>query len=150
MTRSLRWLAAGLAVCGCSGGGSPVTKVAGTVTLDHKPLAGADVLFWPKDDLTLGAGMGTTGPDGRFAVVPDPRHGIPMKPGRYVVVVSKSAGPPGVAADDVAAPSGGAPGARGLVPEVYGSKESSPLVVEVKAGDNDFPLALESRPIRVR
>lgn len=148
MTRSLRWLAVALALCGCSGGGSSVTKVVGTVTLDHKPVTGADVLFWPKDDLALGAGMGTTDRDGRFAVVPDPRHGVPMKPGRYVVVVSKSAGPPGVMADDVAAPAGGAPGARSLIPEVYGSKESSPLLVEVKAGDNDFPLTLESRPKR--
>lgn len=145
MTRSLRWLVVALAACGCSGGGSPVTTVAGTVTLDNKPLAGADVLFWPKDDLALGAGMGTTGPDGRFAVVPDPRHGVPMKPGRYVAVVSKTVGPPGATAEDVAAPAGGGPEARSLIPEMYGSKESSPLVVEVKAGDNDFPLALESR-----
>lgn len=146
MTRSLRWLLVALVVCGCSGGGSPVTKVAGTVTLDNKALAGADVLFWPKDDLNLGAGMGTTGPDGRFTVVPDPRHGVTMKPGWYVVVVGKTAGPPGATADDVAAPAGGVPGARSLIPEVYGSKERSPLVVEVTAGDNDFPLALEGRP----
>src|SRR5262249_7673373 len=61
---------------------------------------------WRTGRADLGAGMGTTGPDGRFAVVPAPRHGIPMKLGRYVVV-SKSAGLPGVTADDVAAPSGG-------------------------------------------
>jgi hypothetical protein len=71
-----------------------------------------------------------------------------MKPGHYVVVVSKTAGPPGAGADDVAAPAGGAEGARSLVPEVYASKESSPLVVEVKAGENDFPLPLEGRTKR--
>jgi hypothetical protein len=146
-------LATALFACGC-GGGNPVKKVTGTVTLDNKPLAGAEVLFWPDNNqLDLGSCQAVTGPDGKFVAFPDPRFGITAKPGRYVALVVKYSHaantPLAKGGEDIPRPAGDDVDAfkgRNVLPDVYNDKKRSPFKVEIKAGDNDFPLALSTHP----
>jgi hypothetical protein len=57
--------AALVVTAGCGGGAKPV-KVAGRVTLDDQPLAGATVTFTPTDAGTGHIAAGRTGEDGEF------------------------------------------------------------------------------------
>jgi hypothetical protein len=138
-----------LPLAGCSSG-TGVKKVTGTVTLDGNPLAGAEVQFWPKDDILLGSYLSRTGADGHFELFQDPRPGVGVKPGRYVVLVVKYGareGWPPKPGDDLPVPaSEGMPWTQNTLPPIYNDKEHSPFIVEIKKGDNDFPLALASQP----
>ena len=92
MSRFLRCLLAALAalpLVGCSSG-TGVKKVTGTVTLDGDPLAGAEVQFWPKDDIQLGSHLSRTGADGRFELFQDPRPGVGIKPGVVLDEISNT------------------------------------------------------------
>jgi hypothetical protein len=152
MSRFLRCLLAALAalpLVGCSSG-TGVKKVTGTVTLDGDPLAGAEVQFWPKDDIQLGSHLSRTGADGRFELFQDPRPGVGIKPGRYVVLVTKYGAkegwPPKPGDDLPVAAAEGMPWTKNTLPAIYNDKEHSPLIVEIQKGDNDFPIPLESQP----
>src|SRR5438132_12905643 len=74
---------------GCGGGGPKLVNVTGTVTLNGKPLSGADIVFTP-DQSTKDAFVGSdvTGPEGNFKVMSNGRAGV--APGKYKVIVSKS------------------------------------------------------------
>jgi hypothetical protein len=129
-----------LAVVGC-GDGNAVGRVTGVVRLDGKPLGHTDVTFWPKDDSALGTYATRSGTDGRFELFRDPRPGSYIKPGRYVALVAKVT--PAPAEVEVAAV---ASNLRNSLPPIYDDKQRSPLIVDIKAGDNDVPLDLKSRP----
>ena len=141
-----------VAVCGCAREpDNPVTVVTGTVTVDGNPLAGAEVIFWPKDNLELGTNIpAVTGSDGKFEVFPNLQTGVILKPGSYRVLIGKyvpikpdAAGQPAdVGPDDDYDPYRG----RNILPAVYNHKQRSPNLVEIKAGENDFQVELKSRP----
>jgi hypothetical protein len=79
--------AAGLS--GCGGGGPKLVAVTGTVTLNGKPLEGAEVVFLPDVSNPNGLpGNDVTGPAGNYKVMTQGRSGL--VPGKYKVVVKKS------------------------------------------------------------
>jgi hypothetical protein len=89
MNRSLPIAAAALlAGCGWSDPSRPV-PVSGTVTLEGKPLAGAQVTFAPAPENEHGSsGSDVTGSSGYFKVMANGRAGL--APGGYRVVISKT------------------------------------------------------------
>lgn len=111
---------------GCAGKDA-VSDVSGSVLLDGQPLADADVLFVPKDDTSLGTHAATTDSEGKFRLIPD--RNIPIKPGVYVVTVSKLE-------------STGAGKRRALgkmvntLPLVYSKRDRTPLKADIQQGDN--------------
>jgi hypothetical protein len=140
----IAWLAfVGLAA-GC---GEPVNEVSGTVRLDGQPLADASVQFHPADDLYLGLYYGRTDADGRFVLAS--RAGNSVKPGKYVVLISKPVKKDGSAPSPEDDPMEMArPGTlHNALPPVYESKATSPFTAEVHPGKNDLPLfSLRSKP----
>ena len=78
---------------GCGEGGPRLVPVTGTVTLNGKPLADATISFVPDPsnaDITPGGDK--TGPEGNYKAMYQSRSGL--APGKYVVLVSKTAAPP--------------------------------------------------------
>jgi hypothetical protein len=139
-------LAAVLLAAGCGRPPAGAT-VAGRLTLDGRPLADANVQFYPKDDLSLGLYYGGTDAEGRFTL--RGRGGPVLKPGRYVVLVKrlvkKDGKPPRPDEDQTAYVMPGS--LRNTVPEVYGDKDHSPHTVEVVPGHNELPaMDLKGRP----
>jgi hypothetical protein len=130
---------AGGMACGCGEKGG---KVKGKILLDRKPLAGAHVQFWPKENLKLGSYGATTDENGQFEITPDPRFSKLVKPGKYVVLVAKYKQPKGAKPNE-AGPlplAFGPNGAPNLLPGIYNDKYRTPLVAEVTVGDNDLPV----------
>lgn len=84
-------------IVGCSSGGPAPPKlvpVAGKVMLDGTPLAGASVIFIPKDQTKGTGGSGVTDAEGKY----EARHQsnkTGIEPGTYAVVFSKIAMPDG-------------------------------------------------------
>ena len=127
---SARSIAGALSACliaGC-GGGAPTADVSGSVTLDGRPLADAQVQFVPATDANLGTLVGTTDPGGTFSISRDAAGG-PALAGSYVVLVSKPVG------------AGGGMGAvvKNDVPDVYQDRNRTPLKADLKAGSNSLP-----------
>jgi hypothetical protein len=132
---------------GCSGASG--ARVSGAVHLDGKPLQGAAVHFWPREDLDLGVYQGKTGPDGRFQL--KGRFGPEVKPGRYVVLLFLDVKKDGtLPRDDDDWKELAVPGAlRNTLPPRYSDKANPPFTVEVKDGDNVLePFQLSSQPDR--
>lgn len=95
MNRMLKTLVVPAAACslllaGCGGEGTNpnLVPVAGTVTLDNQPLAGASITFIPTGATAGQGGTGQTGPDGKYELTHF-REGKGVDPGEYSVVVSK-------------------------------------------------------------
>jgi len=84
-----------LALVGCSRSGPPLVAVTGTVTLDDRPLEGAQVTFIPADAIPGAGASGRTGPDGKYLL--HSRNGNGIAAGEYRVIVSKRVMPDGVA-----------------------------------------------------
>lgn len=110
------------AAAGCKGE-EPVPAVAGTVTVNGRPVPGGTVTFYPdaaKGNASPHLPTGVIEADGRFEVcLPEARKGAP--PGWYRVVV--------FAADD---PQPGKP-VRFFVHKKYTDRGTTPLSVEVVA-----------------
>ena len=138
-----------LATAGCSDGiDRSVTNVTGTVLMDGKPLAGAQVVFYPKDKLSLGDSIpASTDEDGKFFLVKNIQSDVILKPGMYRVLVGKfSSKPPPNAKPPEEDPDYDAFRGYNILPSVYNLKGKSPNIVEVKSGDNDFTVELKSKP----
>ncbi|WP_439620539.1 hypothetical protein [Gemmata sp.] len=132
-----RTLAAALVAAlpvGCgSPAGSPSAEVTGSVTLDGKPLAGAEVQFVPKGNAALGLHAAKTDAGGRFRVTRDAPNN-PVKPGTYAVLVSKVSG-----GNDPSQPGGGMEAQKNEVPAVYQDRNHTPLTAEVRDGATELP-----------
>jgi len=101
LTRSLLPLIpAAVLLIGCGGDETARIKlvpVTGTVTLNNKPLEGAEVLFTPDPENAASTpGSDVTGPDGNYKVFFRGRAGL--APGKYSVVVTKTILPGGASA----------------------------------------------------
>src|SRR5262245_27155263 len=82
------------ALAGC-GSGPKLVPVTGTVTLDGKPLEGANIVFVPDPgNAAITQGTDLTGASGNYKVMYNNRTGI--SPGKYKVAVSKLQAKPGV------------------------------------------------------
>lgn len=116
------------AVGGCGRGGASAV-VEGTVLLNGQPLADAQVQLLPRGDDGLGAHTATTDAGGHFTIRADAANN-PVKPGPYVVVVTKLAMKSGAA---------GMGALVNEVPPVYQARARTPLTVEVQPGANQLP-----------
>jgi len=142
-----------LLAIGCGGSDRTLVPVTGTVTYNGAAVEGALVTF-------TNAGItafDSTDAEGKFSL--NTRAGDGAEPGKYTVTVRKFtevAGPPAATEGasvsnpgpgrmaEVAAAAGEVAQPESLLPEVYGSLQTTPLRdYEVKAdGANDFPLVL--------
>jgi hypothetical protein len=113
----------------------------GQVTLDGKPVAGAEVVFFPRvaDGLAANAATDT---DGRFSLSTNDFPGV--RPGHYKVLVAKRESPPVVELEREE--KRGGPGvnkmkaatqSRNVLPEIYGDLQSTTLEFEVPPGGSD-------------
>jgi hypothetical protein len=144
-------------LAGCGSRGPEVHLVEGVVTLDGLALAGADVGFSPAAPGKGISAVGGTRDDGSFtlnAVGAHPGRGTAV--GEYIVTVRKfdnqssqsfvsyeergRDAPPPV----LSQPGKADPPVRSLVPEVYGSLQTSPLRATVSHGRNSFRFELKS------
>jgi hypothetical protein len=123
-----------ISLAGCGRG--PITRVTGQVTLDGKPLDGAQVQFVQKSDPALGYASAITNAAGAFTIEPDARNNNLLRPGLFVVLVSKDV--PQNASGEMGTP------LLHLVPAIYGIQAQTPLSAEIKEGDNPLP------PLEVR
>ncbi len=120
-------------VAGCSGAAA---SVSGTVTLDGQPLTTGNVSFYPDGDVGAPA-YGQIDAQGRYSLKTGSEAGL--APGGYTVVVLATKDPP-EPYDKTGAENPPIP----ITPGKYGRVETSDLKVQVKAGGNDIPLALQS------
>jgi hypothetical protein len=122
------------AVTGC--GGPNAASVSGTITLDGKPLPTANVSFYPDGGANAPA-YGQSDASGRYSLSTGPDAGL--APGKYVAVVVATKEPP-QPYDKTGAEIPPIP----ITPHKYSDTNTSDLKVEVKAGSNDIPLALQT------
>jgi hypothetical protein len=149
-SRRIIMLTAALALlpAGCGGKGG---KVTGSVTLDGRPLADAQVQFVPADDPSLPSASAMTSADGGFEVRPHPQTGVTLRPGRYHVFVSKHVQRDGTVPSGEEAEMLRAGGTlRNALPARYSNQPESDhgpvLTAEIKGGDQELaPFALQSR-----
>ncbi|HLJ96841.1 MAG TPA: hypothetical protein VKU02_26945 [Gemmataceae bacterium] len=133
------------AASGCSTAGTG--KVTGSVKLDGKPLADAEVRFCPTDDRDRIGNSTRTHSDGSFELELHPQFGKTLLPGHYVALVSKlvqknGAVPPAEDAGMLLA----AGSLHNSLPPMYDEFDKSPFKVEIGKGDNALaPFELKSR-----
>jgi hypothetical protein len=125
--------------CGCSGGKGP--KVTGSVTLNGQPLADAQVVFEPVTRKSgLGGAVTRTDQDGKFEVRPQPKSGQTLKPGKYVVLITKLVDKNGnVPSAEEFAQLQRARALRNTLPPRYNDKDFPQFPVDIKEGDNHLP-----------
>lgn len=113
--------------------GPPLVPATGTVTLDGKPLAAADIMLIPQGDTKGNGGVGRTDPAGKFELVQSDnrqRKGIPT--GEYKVILSKYIKPDG--ADYTPDPNVGpidTGGFKELLPAAYTDQEHAKLTANI-------------------
>src|SRR5207247_148223 len=122
--------------CGSKTAGPPLVPVEGVVTLDGKPLAGANIMLQPRGE-TRGdrASFGKTDASGKFVITSaDGKHkGAAV--GNYQVVIGKLIKPDG--SDFIPDPNSGPEdtgGFRQLLPAAYSDEAKSVLTAEVPDG----------------
>jgi len=120
-------------VAGCS---SNAASVSGTVTLDGQPLTTGNVSFHP-DGGSGAPAYGQIDAQGRYTLSTGTDAGL--APGKYVAVVVATKDPP----KPYDATGSEVPPIP-ITPTKYGQVATSDLHVDVKAGRNDIPLALQS------
>lgn len=138
-TTFLAALAAALALtaAGCGAPAGPARQpVAGTVTLDGKPLDSGTITFLPDD-----GGPGAFGPIHAGTYQFSAADGPP--PGRYRVEIVDPR-PTGKQVPDPDAPSGTVAEVRNAIPPRYNARTELEAVV-VDTADNSFPFDLSTR-----
>lgn len=126
---------ASIVACGCSGGDTPdLGKVTGKVTLDGKPVAGANIQFYPTEGGRASSAVSDDSGQYELTYKGDLKG---AKVGPHVVSVTTAMSPEGEPGDE-----NYKPGQEETIPEKY--QGDSELKVDVKAGDNEIPLELKS------
>lgn len=122
-------------ILGCGDDGPELATVSGTVTLDQKPVAGADLIFKPQ---TAGGSpaYGTTDGEGNYTLMfTRDKEGAML--GKHNVEIETHKLSPGDLGDGVPIPE--------YVPIPRKYKEPGALTAEVKDGDNDIDFVLDSK-----
>lgn len=128
-----------------------VKAVTGRVTWNGQPLAGAQVQFCAPAGVERPSYTALTDADGRFEVFKDPRPGLGLQPGRYVILVAKFTGAAAAPKGEVAAAplqEGILPGTYNILPPLYNDRTKCPFNVDLHPGDNYIPLVLEGKERR--
>jgi|SRR5581483_2427767 len=111
-----------------------LVPVAGTVSIDQKPLQGAMVVFIPVDDTSGVGGSGRTQADGSYQLK-YLRGGAGVFPGKYKVVVSKRVMPDGSPLpDDDETPPHESPARESLPPHFSGREQTRLTAVVPETG----------------
>jgi hypothetical protein len=132
---------------GCSGGKG---KITGTVKVNGTPVEGAKVEFRPSDK-KLGRSItyAYTGPDGKFELLPPRGASEALKPGKYVVLITKWVDkktgkvPSEEERGQLEARLGPQPEGsmlrkyRNDIPREYSDEAFPKITVEIKAGSNE-------------
>ncbi len=124
-------VALGAFVLGC--GGSDLKPVRGTVKFGDKPLAGANVAFYPVGKGPVGTA--TTDSDGTFAVKTGAQEGL--KPGEYQISVIKTGEVPPESLGNPEVPP------PRITPDKYANPKTSGLTYTVPGGSCDLELKSE-------
>ena len=119
---------------GCGGSGNQ-SEVTGKVLLDGQPLGGAQLQLLPKADVTLGMHSGSTDATGAFTIVEAASSNTPIRPGSYVVLVSKFS----VKGNAANLPAGGMGGMANEVPDLYLDRNTTPLTIEIQSAKTTLP-----------
>jgi hypothetical protein len=124
-----------LAMCSLGCGGPHGANVSGTVTLDGKPLANANVTFHPAGGEGAIA-YGQTNASGNYVLATGTEQGL--APGDYAatVIATVEVPPETPNAETTFKP---------ITPAKYADVEQTDLMPTVTAGSNDIPLALTSQ-----
>ena len=127
------WLLPGLLLAGCGPSHPKTLSVSGTVTYHKEPLAGAGIVFFPKDgEKGLSPAMGQTDANGKYTLKTLGDNGA--MPGEYQVFITASEPlPPGSKPGDEP---------KSRIPKKYGST-SSGLTASVARGHQDLNFDLE-------
>jgi len=156
-TRRLCAIVASLALLGCGEGGPELASVSGKVTKGGKPLAGVNVTFAPK---AAGPSSGArTDSEGKFvlicqsgkagAVIGEHKAVLQAvadskvdsnsdpKAAMDAMFKARSGGPKGKNVDPSKAAAAESP-----FPPEYGDPAKTPLTYQVKAGSNEFDIAI--------
>jgi hypothetical protein len=154
LTRAAAATLLALAAAGCGDGSPkplPTHPVGGKVTLDGRPLAGAEIWLVPTSEGVRDAAItirpyARSGPDGAFAVTSYLENdGAPA--GEYAVMVVPAGRPARADDEDPEQPR---PGGKGgprppPFPAKYKSPKLSGLTATVRAGPNQIDLDLKSK-----
>ena len=137
-------------IAGCGDGKLATLKVTGTITLDGKPLPGANVNFSPKSVGEGDAAYAVTNVDGHYTLQTAlGKVDAGTTPGEYFVTVTKmeESAPPVAASDsDTGMSSGTPPPPKSLIPERYGRVGTSDLTANIEKGQpNVFNFDLKSQ-----
>lgn len=143
-------LVAPLLLAGCGEGGPVLVPVSGTVTLNGKPLEGAELTFVPDPTNTqVTPGADVTGPEGNYKAMYQARSGLAV--GKYKVIVSKKAATqplPEVFKEDPSMASM-AGMTKETLPAAYGDASKTSFSVEVppegKIADFDIKASSKSK-----
>ncbi len=156
-TRRLCAIVTSLVLLGCGEGGPELASVSGTVTKGGKPLAGVNVTFAPT---AAGPSSGArTDADGKFILIcQSGKMGAIVGEHKAVLQavaeskVDSNSDPKGAMEAMLKARSGGAKGknvdpskvaaAETPFPPEYGDPGKTPLTYTVKAGSNEFDIAI--------
>ncbi|MCY2988418.1 MAG: prepilin-type N-terminal cleavage/methylation domain-containing protein [Planctomycetota bacterium] len=105
------------------------------VLLDGQPLSGAQVQLLPKGDVALGMHSGSTDATGAFTIVEVASSNTPIRPGAYVVLVSKFS----VKGNVADLPAGGMGAMVNEVPDIYQDRNATPLTIEIQSAKTKLP-----------
>lgn len=133
-----------LLAAGCGPGRPATVPVRGAVTLDGKPVAGAQVMLMPQEGGR--PAQGVTDDAGRFALETF-APGDGALPGRHAVTVTcrrvSGAAPDADGLEGAVAPGG--PKVEWIVPQRYSDPKTSGLSAEVAPGMKPLELPLSSK-----
>jgi hypothetical protein len=136
-----------LAGCEQAPSGPPLVPVEGTITLDGKPLAAADLMFVPQGNTVGQGGVGHTDQDGKFALRSQDRKQLGAPVGSYRVIINKLVKPDGT--DYVPDPQAGpfdTGGFRELLPAAYSDMGQTQLEATVgEKGEKNLEFKLQSK-----
>ena len=154
--KEARWTWFSLFIAGCVAGGCgrassgpSLVPVAGTITLDGKPLSAADLIFVPQGDTKGQSGVGRTDSAGVYELLTPDRKYKGAAVGSYRVVINKLVKPDG--SDYVPDPNAGpidTGGFKELLPMAYSDMGESTLEANVPEGGSkaiDFKLSSKKK-----
>ncbi len=119
--------------------------ITGTVTLENKPLPGAQVVFLGEDEKNRAPIVSQTDDQGQYRLIGNKGRGIPV--GKYKVVVTKQALPDGSVPQGERLEQARSQGLlKNFVPKIYEDRSTTLLSFDIQAGAQTVDLKLTKQP----